>query len=649
MRFSVCVAFSCTHFLFADKKYLITDKQLRLKCDVLYCKILRGEKMKRKNTSVIKNNLYFLGLIWKIQPMSIISYFFVDLIEYGFWVFYSVIFMQYLFGAEGGLRSFTQTVSFILIALFVNIIARAFCNWYWNVYNIKSTVRIRYGLNMKLFNKAQSVDVSCFENPEFYNTYTKAATEASDRAVSVIQNCSETVGSIISSMYVIITMALITPWSLVFIALPLFANLYMGKRLAKLSFKENEETTKFRRRVDYVDRIIYFRKYAGELRLTNIYSVLEGMFKKSTDDIVDVKMKYAFKYAVMNITKSVLMFLLGYEGMWLCAAVLALNGTISISQAIVLINAITSVSWMLNNLERATTETSKNAFFIENLKTFLNFTPKIDEAKGGLQPPSTVETIEFKNVSFGYSGQSNLALKNINLVMKKGVRHALVGINGSGKSTLIKLIMRFYDPTEGEILLNGINIKEFDINKYRGLIGAAFQDFALFSATVGENVMLRELENIDDNNQVISALSDSDVYAKVSTLDKGINAVLTREFDDNGVELSGGEKQKIAIARAFAKKSPIVILDEPSSALDPIAEYKMFETVNRLCEGENKLSVIVSHRLSSAAMCDKLFVFENGMLLEEGTHSELLNKNGIYSDMFYKQARNYTAGEVCAI
>lgn len=606
-------------------------------------------KEKAKKTSVVKNNVYFLGLMWKIHPMGVIAYFLEMFIQYAFWAFYSVVFMQYLFGTEKGLRSFSDTATFILAALFINVVVRGFSNWYWNVYGQKSNIRIHYGLNIKLFEKARSVDVSCFETPEFYNTYTKAATEASDRAQSVLNNCASVIGAFFSSVYVIITMALITPWSLVFITLPLFANLYMGKRIAKTEFKENEETTADRRRIDYVDRIIYFRKYAGELRLTNIYNVLERMFKKSADNITDIKMKYAPKYAVIHSVKNVMMFLLGYEGMWLCAAVLALSGSITIGQAVVLINAITSVSWMINNFEQSTAECSKNAFFIDNLKTFLNYEPQIDETKGGKEPPESVETLEFHNVSFSYKGQDKAALKNVNLTMHKGVRHALVGINGSGKSTLIKLMMRFYDPTEGEILLNGINIKEFDIKKYRELIGAAFQDFALFSATVGENVLMRELKSDQDRERVISALKDSDVYDKISSLEKGIDTVLTKEFDNDGAELSGGERQKIAIARAFAKKSPIVILDEPSSALDPIAEYKMFKTVNRLCEGENTLSVIVSHRLSSAAMCDRLFVFEKGELKETGTHEELLRHNGIYADMFLKQAQNYTAGEVSAI
>lgn len=610
---------------------------------------MNNKKNKQNKTSVIRNNLYYLRLIWKINPLSILIHVIVNILEYGVWVFYSVVFMQYLFGNENKLRSLEETITFVLLALIGHILFRTFYNWYWTIYNSKSYIRLRYGINTKLFEKVQSVDISCFENVEFYNTYTKAATEASDRAQSVIENCSKVICSFIASIYVVVTMTIITPWSLLFVTLPLFANLYLGKKIGKISFKENSETTEAIRRVNYVDRLIYFKKYAGELRLTNIYNVLEEMFKKATGDIVRIKRKYTPKYSFVNAIKLFLTYVLGYEGMWFCTAVLSLNEIITISQAIVLINAINSVSWMINDFEKGAFEMSKNAFFITNLQDFLNFTPKIDENRYGLEVPEKVETIEFKNVSFKYSGQKKMALENVNLIMQKGIHYALVGINGSGKSTLIKLIMRFYDPVDGEILLNGINIKEFNINKYRDLIGVAFQDFALFSSTVGENVLLRELQNELDRKIVINALKDSDIYDKVATLEKGIDTILTKEFDNNGIELSGGEKQKIAIARAFVKNSPIVILDEPSSALDPIAEYKMFQTIKHLCDGKNKLSIIVSHRLSSAAMCDKLFVFEKGVLKEEGTHTELLRNNGIYADMFLKQARSYTAGEVCSI
>ena len=232
-------------------------------------------------------------------------------------------------------------------------------------------------------------------------------------------------------------------------------------------------------------------------------------------------------------------------------------------------------------------------------------------------------------------------MQKINYTFQRGVRHALVGINGSGKSTLIKLLLRFYDPTEGVILLNGVDIREYDIKKYRQSVGAAFQDFALFSASVLENVLLKEVTAEEERKNAIQALKDSGAWEKISSLPDQENTPLTKEFDNSGVELSGGERQKLAIARAFAKRNAVVILDEPSSALDPIAEYQMFETITDLCKEEENLSIIVSHRLSSAAICEQILVLENGVLKETGTHEALLKANGTYAYMFRKQAENY--------
>lgn len=333
--------------------------------------------------------------------------------------------------------------------------------------------------------------------------------------------------------------------------------------------------------------------------------------------------------------------MLGFEGMWICAAILAVLGYVSVSQLIVLLNAIVSVSWMIKDFAGSITSIQTNAFFIENLKTFLDYVPRIDESKSGLQTPESVDTIEFQNVSFRYPGQETDALQKINYTFQRGVRHALVGINGSGKSTLIKLLLRFYDPTEGVILLNGVDIREYDIKKYRQSVGAAFQDFALFSASVLENVLLKEVTSEEERRNAIQALKDSGAWEKISSLPEQENTSLTKEFDNSGVELSGGERQKLAIARAFAKRNAVVILDEPSSALDPIAEYQMFETITDLCKEEEKLSIIVSHRLSSAAICEQILVLENGVLKETGTHEALLKANGTYAYMFRKQAENY--------
>jgi len=602
--------------------------------------------MKKKRISTIKNNLYFLRLIWKVCPSRVVFNFLSEFLHFATWTFYSVIFMQYLFDAGESLRSFTEVVIFIWFAAGLSLVIESFHAWYQNCFIPQTDIQIHYALNNMLFQNVQTVDLSCYENPEFYNTYTKAAVESSERTKQVLDSCAKVISSFIASAFVIWTMCSITPWAIVFVALPLIGNLYVGQKLGKVTYNMEQENIPPKRRMDYVNRVVYFRKYSGELRLTNVFCILKNIYTIAIEETISVARKYAGRLTVLRALHSMLMVVLGFEGMWLCAAVLGITGRISLSEVVVLVNAIVSVSWMLIDFENAISQSFTNAFFIENLRQFFDYEPKIDESAGGLPVPEQVETIEFKNVSFRYPGQERYALQHINLTFKRGVRHALVGINGSGKSTLLKLLMRFYDPGEGEILLNGVDIRKYDIKQYRRMIGAAFQDFALFAATVLENVLLREPEAEADRENAVEALKNSDVYDKIMTLQYQEDTLLTREFDNEGVELSGGEKQKIAIARAFAGHTPVVVLDEPSSALDPIAEYKMFETITELCKGEDKLSIIVSHRLSSAAMCEKIFVFEYGKLLEQGSHNELLEINGTYAYMFHKQARNYQAKEV---
>lgn len=597
-------------------------------------------RIMKKNKSTISNNLYFLKMIWNISPSRVIHTFLTTLLDFAAWAFFSVVFVEYLFGS-GAQRTFTEVLLFIWCVVLGSIALDTYLAWFKHKLEPTTNAEIHRSLNLILFKKAQSVDLSCYENPEFYNSYTKAATEAADRASAVLTNCARLVSSFLAFTYVVTTMCRITLWSIIFIVLPFFTSLYLSKKISKVNYDMNMEVVPHSRCMDYVNRVVYFRKYAGELRLTNIFQRLRKMYITALDNTVNIELKYSLKRYVLCICQGLLRFPFAFQGMWGCGALLAIKGEISLSDFVVLSSAIVSVSWMIMGFSDAVSNSFSNSLLIDNLINFSNYIPKIDENAQGKHLDSNVESIEFRNVIFTYPGQGRPALENVSLTMKKGVKHALVGINGSGKSTLIKLMLRFYDPTEGEILLNGVDIREFDIKEYRKLIGVAFQDFALFSSSVADNVLLKETTTEDEKEKVQNALKNSGVWEKISSLENGPETILTKEFDQQGVELSGGERQKIAIARAFAKDSPIVILDEPSSALDPVAESKMFETIHKLCDGKNKISVIVSHRLSSAAACDKIFMFENGVLLEEGSHNELMKENRTYAAMFKKQAENY--------
>lgn len=265
--------------------------------------------------------------------------FFTTLLGFAQWVFYSVFFLQYLFGAAGT-RKFSDILIFIWAAAGIDVLISIYNAWFYQSYMYREYIKIGYRLNLKLFKKAQTADISCYETPEFYNIYTKAASEAAARAVSVLNNCSAAVSALISSVTVIVTMAKITPLALIFIALPLIGNLFFGKKLGHVTFEIDRDSTPARRQKDYVNRVLYFRKYAAEIRTTGFFGVLKEAYGLAAKRTVEAVRRYALKKSLYSGAKSILMFLLGYEGMWLCAAILGINGKLGVPDLIVLLNAI---------------------------------------------------------------------------------------------------------------------------------------------------------------------------------------------------------------------------------------------------------------------------------------------------------------------
>jgi ATP-binding cassette subfamily B protein len=291
----------------------------------------------------------------------------------------------------------------------------------------------------------------------------------------------------------------------------------------------------------------------------------------------------------------------------------------------------------------------EGTLFIDNLTSFLKEKPTVipvpaegREEEGPLKVRhGQAHTIEFRHVSFVYPGAQRKVLDDVSLTIRPGETLVLVGLNGAGKTTLLKLLTRLYDPTEGEVTLNGKSAKDYRLSSWRALFGSVFQDFKLFSLSVKENVLNR-LPRDGDDERVTEALKASGAWQKIETLEHGIESTMTREFDDEGVNLSIGEQQKVSLARIFAEKTPFVVLDEPSSALDPIAEHKMFENMIEATEGRSV--IFISHRLSSAVLADRVYMMEDGEIIEEGTHRELMEQNGKYAEMFRLQAKNYTSG-----
>lgn len=284
---------------------------------------------------------------------------------------------------------------------------------------------------------------------------------------------------------------------------------------------------------------------------------------------------------------------------------------------------------------------SENSLYVEKIRKFLTDEPKIVSTKNR-KLPKEPKTFELKNVSFAYNEDTGNVISHLNLTIHPYDKIALVGYNGAGKTTLTKLLMRLYDPTEGEILYDGINIKEYDLQEYRNHIDAVFQDYVLFGATLQENVALNVKEKID-RKKVEDALMESGFEERLHSLSKGLDTEMTTEFAEHGVNLSGGESQKVAVARVFYQDASFMILDEPSSALDPIAEYQLNHSM--MIAANHKTVIFISHRLSTTRLADRIIMLENGSVIESGTHEELLNQKGKYYEMWRAQAGQYICVE----
>ena len=395
------------------------------------------------------------------------------------------------------------------------------------------------------------------------------------------------------------------------------------------------------RRIAYINRVMYLPEYAKEMRLTDVFSLMRRQYKEAITGLADVTKKYTKKAVVLHWLYVMFTFTFIFEGLLIYGAYRTIvSNSMSLAELAVITSMMVSTTFILIGFTESLTAIFKNGLFIEYLRTFLEYKERIPEDYEGDDPGKEIKSLVFKDVSFSYKDKE--VLSHVNMEFIGGNTYALVGHNGAGKTTLIKLLLRFYDPTQGEILLNGRNIKEYDLKKYRALFATAFQDHRMFSMSVMDNVIMGEdIPEDKRKERVEEALKLSGAYDKVISLKNGMDTTLTHEFDDEGAVLSGGEFQKIVVARAFVKECPFKVFDEPSSALDPIAEAKLFDNIYETCK--NNTLVFISHRLSSVQNADKVYLLSGGTVKEEGDHRSLMELKGIYADMYTKQAKNYLA------
>lgn len=585
---------------------------------------------------VVKNILYAAKIMYKsdkvIMPAAVFaqtSYFvFVNF-------FQAVLFLKVLLSLIEGNASFSYYVKILLAFVGLSMLNEVIvvgCDYLLNV----SAKRVFKGLNNMIFKKASEVDVACYEDPVFYDSY-KRATDILNSGffLGYCLQFARVIANLLSLILIVGVVATIDKAYLIFLA-PVSIVFVVEIIKSKLIYKKDLSMTSNNRIKAYAQRTVFLKDFSKDVRCSNIFGVMLRNYQRAVDDNVRIIKTYGKKLFFFSMTGSIFGELVPIVGTYALASYKFYNNAgADISGFSVVLSAINSVRTCAEDIARSFAELSNMALYFQNLRDFFEYEPKI--TSGGKQA-GELDLLEIKNVSFKYPHSEKYSLKNVNIKIEKGQTVALVGVNGAGKSTLVKLLLRFYDPTEGEILYNGVNIKEYDVLSLRSKIATVFQDYKTFALSVAENVMCRECDE-NDKIQAEQMLRRSGAWDKIATLEDGVDTVLTREFDDNGAGLSGGENQKLAVARMFAKNFELAILDEPSSALDPIAEYKMYE--NLIAATENKTVIYISHRLSSAVLSDKIFVLDGGTVSESGSHAELMARGGKYSKMFTLQASSY--------
>lgn len=488
----------------------------------------------------------------------------------------------------------------------------------------------------KIIRKTSQLTIAQLEDPEFYDKLERARTQTNQRVglMSNILGQAESVISMISLITMLIYFAPILILILVLSIIPSFIN---EAKFSSTRYSIARSWTSERRELDYLRFIGANNQTAKEIKLFGLTDFIAERFSGLSDKYYQISKNLSVKQSVYGSFFNVL-GVLSYYGAYVFIILRVLSGVISIGELTFLSGSFNRLRSNLQGFFSRFTRISESALYLQDYFDFIDLKIEHTTEEKIPVPEKIKEGFELRNVGFAYPGSKNEVLKGVSFTLKAGEKMAFVGQNGAGKTTLIKLFLRFYEPTQGEILLDGININRFDVDAYRKRFGVIFQDFFKYEFTVRENIAVGDIDQVENDAIIEQAAVRSLADEVIREMYEGLEQQLGRRFS-NGQELSGGQWQKIALGRAYMKNADIMVLDEPTSALDAQAEFDVFERFIGLTEG--KTSIIISHRFSTVRMADRILVLKDGKVLEIGTHEALMANPKLYAELFKLQAAGY--------
>lgn len=598
---------------------------------------MKKNKDKEKR-SVMTNIKYLVANAWKWDK-GLFGYFGFYTILTAIVPFIGILAPKFLIDELTGAKR-TDNLMMILIIFFILSVTINYLVAYLGGAYYPKMVKVRFKFITMMQKKSMTMDFKHTEDPKTLNDIESAwrAAENNDNGIEgVFHKLFSLFGSAIAFIGYVAIVATLNPFILMYLLANVIITYVLTLKVKTYEHSKKDDISDLNRKSGYVYNIMHDFSYGKDIRIYGLGNWLSDKFKSFTGQKVKINEKIKYKYFAVSVVDVVLLLL--REGIiyaYLIYRVVYKDmGIGDFSMYFATIAGF--ASWMQKIMTDIAHIRAQN-LYINDYRDFLEFDDGILNVNSKPIPDETPYEIEFKNVAFKYPNSEKYIYKNLSLKIKAGERLAIVGVNGAGKTTFVKLITRLYEPTEGQILLNGVNIADFDKEEYYKKFSVVFQEIKMLAFSVAENVALVSECNID-REKVSKCIDKAGVGTKINSLANGIDTSVLKILDEKGVEFSGGENQKLALARALYKEGDIVVLDEPTAALDPIAEYNIYRGFNEMIGA--KTAIYISHRLSSTRFCDVIAFFEDGEVKEYGTHDELLSKDGRYAEMFNIQAHYY--------
>lgn len=589
-----------------------------------------------KNRTTLKNCLFIYSKIWKISKSRLIIPIFISILG-SFCTVCIMLFPKLIIDSISNGESFLFVISIILIrvglTLLYNILFRIFSE---KIFPLKDSKINEYFVT-ELYKKAQSIDLKNLDTSEFYDKYSRAINKAQELPKQLLDIYTNFLGFIFDAIALIATLSYIGPFTIIIVIISFVFNTWINSFISKKDYDFEVNITGEKRVFEYIKRIFYIPQYKNDLLFFKLDEIALKKYDEANSHLVRKILKYkpfrAVIYSASNFIFNVIN--LGVGGSYLGLSVIIGHTTIgNLVSGLYSMEELGSVFIMAGSI---LPQFKQISLFINDYRDVIENYSELYSNSGIDFSNSKIQQISFENVSFCYQKGIDI-IKNLSITIKAGSKIALVGKNGAGKTTFLKLLLKLYKPTTGNIYINGIDLSKINTSSFYKLCSPMFQETNCYALSINENIKIAN-SSLSNKKSIDYAFEKSGISEKIDSLPKKADTLMFSEINKDGIDFSGGEIQKIGIARIIYRNTDFIVMDEPSASLDPISEKKLYDTIDSL--SKQKTLIIVSHRLSSVKNIDRILFFENGKIIEDGSHSELINKNGKYAKMFKTQSKRY--------